>query len=137
MTLSKPIKRKKPLKKLKKQDDLSFDPIKPMVSIQETELFERIKKHIGTKPSYEEFLKTLNLYTQQIVDIDLLIVQLHAFLGSNKDLFDAFKLAIGYQPTEIPIEKPISFAPKPDLLSCKKVASSASYRQVPKDVSSK
>lgn len=112
----------------------AFDPQKPCVSLEETELFEKIKKHIGTKPSYEEFLKTLNLYTQQIVDMDLLIVQLKAFLGNNKELFDAFKQAIGYDPKEHPIERPTLSAVKPDLIACATVASSPSYRVVPKEV---
>lgn len=111
----------------------AFDPQKPCVSLEETELFEKIKKHIGTKPSYEEFLKTLNLYTQQIVDMDLLIVQLKAFLGNNKELFDAFKQAIGYDPKEHPIERPTLSALKPDLIACATVASSPSYRVVPKE----
>lgn len=112
----------------------AFDPQKPCVSLEETELFEKIKKHIGTKPSYEEFLKTLNLYTQQIVDMDLLIVQLKAFLGNNKELFDAFKQAIGYDPKEHPIERPALSAVKPDLIVCSTVAASPSYRVVPKEV---
>ncbi|CAO3640847.1 unnamed protein product [Mucor hiemalis] len=111
----------------------AFDPQKPCVSLEETELFEKIKKHIGTKPSYEEFLKTLNLYTQQIVDMDLLIVQLKAFLGNNKELFDAFKQAIGYDPKEHPIERPALSAVKPDLIVCSTVAASPSYRVVPKE----
>lgn len=121
------------LKSNKKQD--IFDPSQPTVSIHETELFDRIKQHIGTKPSYEEFLKTLNLYTQQILDLDTLMVQLHPFLGSNPDLFHAFQSMIGYKPCLNQIEKPAIQAPKPDLLTCKKVSASASYRQVPKDVS--
>ena len=112
----------------------AFDPQKPCVSLEETELFEKIKKHIGTKPSYEEFLKTLNLYTQQILDMDLLIVQLKPFLGNNKDLFLAFKQAIGYDPKEYPIERPALSAVKPDLMVCKTIASSPSYRLVPKEV---
>ncbi|KAI7889487.1 uncharacterized protein EV154DRAFT_514399 [Mucor mucedo] len=115
------------------QQQGSFDPTKPSVSLQETDLFDRIKKHIGTKPSYEEFLKTLNLYTQQIVDLDTLMIQLKPFLGSDQELFAAFQSAVGYTPVSFSIEKPTTFAPKPDLLTCKKVASSASYRQVPKD----
>jgi paired amphipathic helix protein Sin3a len=111
----------------------AFDPSKPSVSLEETDLFDRIKAHIGTKPSWEEFLKTLNLYTQQIVDMGLLIVQVKDFFQGDKELFDTFKKAIGYDPKEHPIERPSHSAEKPDLATCDAVIYSPSYRIVPKD----
>ncbi|KAI8885789.1 hypothetical protein K501DRAFT_179122 [Backusella circina FSU 941] len=109
-----------------------FDPIKPSVSNEEVELFDRIRKHIGNKPSYEEFLKVLNLYTQQIVDADLLVYQVKIFIGNNKELFDLFKSTIGYEPKEHPIEKPLHAFTKPDLAHCKTIDGSPSYRIVPR-----
>ncbi|KAI8379519.1 uncharacterized protein BYT42DRAFT_329822 [Radiomyces spectabilis] len=109
-----------------------FDPERPSVSVEEVELFERVRKHIGNKPSYEEFLKTLNLYTQQIISMDTLIDLLTVFLGNNKELFDWFKNVIGYEPSERIIERPASIIAKPDLMHCKTVDSSPSYRLVPK-----
>lgn len=99
------------------------------------ELFERIRKHIGNKPSYEEFLKTLNLYTQQIFDLDTLVDQVHIFIGNNKELYDWFKSIVGYEPKEHPIEKPVPHVPKPDLAHCKATAESPSYRIIPQNVS--
>jgi paired amphipathic helix protein Sin3a len=113
----------------------TFDPLRPSVAVEEVELFEQIKKYIGNRPSYEEFLKTLNLYTQHIIDIDLLVSLVKAFLGTNKELFDAFKMAISYEPKEHPIVRPTLFTAKPDLAHCTAVDSSPSYRVVPKDVS--
>lgn len=113
----------------------TFDPQCPNVSIEEMELFEKIKKYVGNKPSFEEFLKTLNLYTQQIIDMDQLIVQVKPFFGTNKELLDTFKIAIGFDPKEHPIVKPAISAPKPDLNHCTAIKSSPSYRIVPKDVS--
>ncbi|KAF7722709.1 Transcriptional regulatory protein sin3 [Apophysomyces ossiformis] len=110
-----------------------FDPVRPSITSEEVELFERIRKHIGNKPSYEEFLKTLNLYTQQIVNLDTLVDQVEIFLGSNKELFDWFKSVIGHQPTEKPVERPTNVIAKPDLMHCKTVDSSPSYRIVPKE----
>jgi paired amphipathic helix protein Sin3a len=112
-----------------------FDPVKPSVSSEEIELFDKIRKHIGNKPSYEEFLKVLNLYTQQIVDADLLVEQVKIFIGNNKELFDLFKSTIGYEPKEHPIEKPTHPLPKPDLAHCKTIDGSPSYRIVPRTVS--
>ncbi|KAI9013745.1 hypothetical protein CLU79DRAFT_768551 [Phycomyces nitens] len=109
-----------------------FDPVSPTVTVEEVELFERIRKHIGNKPSYEEFLKTLNLYTQQIITLDTLIEQISTFLGNNKELFDWFKSVVSYEPSEKEIEPPNPTIPKPDLMHCKTVEGSPSYRLVPK-----
>ncbi|CEI90614.1 Putative Paired amphipathic helix protein Sin3b [Rhizopus microsporus] len=114
----------------------NFDPARPSVSTEEIELFERIRKHIGNKPSYEEFLKTLNLYTQQIVDMNTLVDQVSIFIGNNQELFEWFKNMIGYEPKEKPIEKPTTIIPKPDLNLCKTTGNpheSPSYRIVPKE----
>ncbi|CAO3621024.1 unnamed protein product [Cunninghamella blakesleeana] len=108
-----------------------FDPVHPTVSAEEVELFERIRKYIGNKPSYEEFLKTLNLYTQQIIDMDLLMEQVEVFIGSNKELFDWFKSVLGYEPKEHPIRCPERIIPKPDLMHCEPISESPSYRLVP------
>ncbi|RCI02265.1 Transcriptional regulatory protein sin3, partial [Rhizopus stolonifer] len=110
-----------------------FDPVRPSVSAEEIELFDRIRKHIGNKPSYEEFLKTLNLYTQQIFDLKTLVEQVAIFIGSNKELFEWFKSIVGYEPKDHPIEKPVPTIPKPDLAHCKATVDSPSYRVVPKN----
>ncbi|KAI8329171.1 hypothetical protein EDC96DRAFT_452540 [Choanephora cucurbitarum] len=110
-----------------------FDPVRPSVSAEEIELFDRIRKHIGNKPSYEEFLKTLNLYTQQIFDLKTLIEQVSIFIGNNKELFEWFKSVVGYEPKDHPIEKPSAIIPKPDLAHCKTTTDSPSYRVVPKN----
>ncbi|KAI8092967.1 uncharacterized protein BX664DRAFT_260824 [Halteromyces radiatus] len=107
--------------------------IHPTVSAEEVELFERIRKYIGNKPSYEEFLKTLNLYTQQIVDLDQLMEQVEVFIGSNKELLDWFKSVLGYESKEHPIRRPARTLAKPDLMHCATVADSPSYRLAPVD----
>ncbi|OAD81320.1 hypothetical protein PHYBLDRAFT_161933 [Phycomyces blakesleeanus NRRL 1555(-)] len=110
----------------------SSDPNRPSVSSEDEVLFEKIRKHIGNKPSYEEFLKTLNLYSQQIVDMNTLIDQVQVFLGNNKKLFDAFKSMVGYEPTGRILTIPPTVIPKPDIMHCKTVEISPSYRAVPK-----
>ncbi|KAI8071743.1 hypothetical protein BC940DRAFT_293603 [Gongronella butleri] len=108
-----------------------FDPVHPTVSAEEVELFERIRKYIGNKPSYEEFLKTLNLYTQQIVTLDQLMDQVRIFIGSNAELFDWFQSVLAYEPKHRPIRRPAHLPPKPDLMHCAIVADSPSYRVAP------
>ncbi|KAI7870014.1 hypothetical protein BDF14DRAFT_1950982 [Spinellus fusiger] len=110
----------------------STNSSRPSVSVEEEMLFDRIRKHIGNKPSYEEFLKTLNLYSQQIVDMNTLIDQVEVFLGNNKRLFDWFKTMVGYEPTGKILDNVLSAIPKPDIMHCKNVDISPSYRAVPK-----
>lgn len=121
-----------------------FDPNNPTVSNDEVELFEHIRKHIGNKPSYEVFLKLLNLYSQDIIDLDVLMERVHAFLGSKPKLLDWFKSVVGYgsdsylPPRSGTLEEKAALAnmiPKPDLVHCNTVPESPSYRLVPKDVS--
>ncbi|KAI9255096.1 hypothetical protein BDA99DRAFT_485496 [Phascolomyces articulosus] len=110
-----------------------FDPARPTISAEEVELFEQIRKHIGNKPSYEEFLKTLNLYTQQIIDADGLMKQVEGFLGSDRELFDWFKSVVAVDLKDQVIERPSVIVPKPDLNHCPTVDNSPSYRLVSKD----
>lgn len=110
-----------------------FDPSKPTVSAEEVDMFERVRNHIGTKPSYDEFLKSLNLYTQQIFDMDEFFDAVKHFFTGDKELFEEFKKMVNHEPKEYPIEKPSNVAEKPDLQLCKAIRSSPSYRLVPKD----
>ncbi|CAO3642759.1 unnamed protein product [Cunninghamella blakesleeana] len=113
-----------------------FDPKNPMVSAEEIELFDHIHKHIGNKPSYEVFLKLLNLYSQDIIDLDELVKRVNTFLGSKPELMIWFKAVIGYDsstsstPT---VERPTTSIQKPDLVRCETVNDSPSYRRVPKE----
>lgn len=111
-----------------------FDPARPTISSEEVELFEQIRKHIGNKPSYEEFLKTLNLFTQQIIDADILMKQVEGFIGSDRDLFEWFKTVVAIDLKDRAIERPANIIAKPDLNHCKTVDTSPSYRLVSKDV---
>ncbi|CAO3644942.1 unnamed protein product [Cunninghamella echinulata] len=114
-----------------------FDPNNPMVSSEEIELFDHINKHIGNKPSYEVFLKLLNLYSQNIIELDELVKRVDVFLGSKPELMIWFKAVIGYEHSSMnssTIERPNTpVIPKPDLVRCETVSDSPSYRRVPKE----
>ncbi|KAI8084776.1 uncharacterized protein BX664DRAFT_267268 [Halteromyces radiatus] len=122
------------IKRVGYSNSQGFDPNNPSISAGEVELFEQIRKHIGNKPSYEVFLKLLNLYTQDIVDLDTLLERVDSFLGNKPELFDWFKSVIGYETTVVSSfsifgsEKPHHIIPKPDLVRCKTVRDSPSYR---------
>ncbi|ORY91047.1 hypothetical protein BCR43DRAFT_463715 [Syncephalastrum racemosum] len=110
-----------------------YDSIRASISSDEIELFDHIRNHIGNKPSYEEFLKILNLYTQQVIDADVLVKQVEPFIGSDRELFDWFKSIVILDLKEHTIERPAVSIPKPDLNHCKTVESSPSYRLVSKE----
>ncbi|KAI9306630.1 hypothetical protein BJ944DRAFT_45137 [Cunninghamella echinulata] len=114
-----------------------FDPNNPMVSSEEIELFDHINKHIGNKPSYEVFLKLLNLYSQNIIELEELVKRVDVFLGNKPELMVWFKAVIGYEHSSTAsstIERPNTpVIPKPDLVRCETVSDSPSYRRVPKE----
>ncbi|KAI8070511.1 hypothetical protein BC940DRAFT_16381 [Gongronella butleri] len=114
-----------------------FDPAHPSVASEEVELFEHIRKHIGNKPSYEVFLKLLNMYNQDILDIDTLMAQIETFLRGKPELVTWLKAIVSYTPKDVvtttPTRPPHHILPKPDLVHCECVADSPSYRLVPKE----
>lgn len=75
----------------------------------------------------------LNLFSQQIVDQNLLVERVESFIGGNKDLFEWFKSFVGYDGKDEIIENVPATTPKPDLMQCK--AYGPSYRLLPKSVS--
>src|SRR5699024_7455039 len=62
-----------------------------MASINEVAFFDRVKKHIDDRATYLDFLKLLNLYTQDIIDVVTLVDRAALFLGGQPELLAAFK----------------------------------------------
>ncbi|KAI7871546.1 hypothetical protein BDF14DRAFT_1873462 [Spinellus fusiger] len=104
--------------------------IRPVISTEEADFFERVRKYIGNKTTYSAFLKVLNLFSQQIVDQNLLVNRVESFIGGNKELFDWFKSLVGYDGKDEIIENVPADKNKPDLAHCKTCG--PSYRLVPK-----
>lgn len=80
----------------------------------------------------------LNLYNQEIFDVDTLVQQAQLFIGKDKALFDDFKDILGWYPKvgftmELPSTSS-TILKKPFLYHCKPVKDSPSYRKVPKEV---
>ena len=67
-----------------------------MASIDEVAFFERVKKHIDDRATYLDFLKLLNLYTQDVIDLGTLVDRVSLFLGGQPELVAAFKALCGY-----------------------------------------
>lgn len=112
------------------------EPLTPTVArasanIEELAFFDRAKKHINNKTATIEFFKILNLFTQEIIDKNLLVEKIDAFIGGNRDLMDQFKKIVNYTGADETFENlPATTRPKIDLSLCK--AFGPSYRQLPK-----
>ncbi|TIC00298.1 hypothetical protein E3Q18_01173 [Wallemia mellicola] len=115
---------------------------KTLATIEEMAFFDRVKKFIDDKTTYHEFLKLLNLFTQDIIDARTLIDRSQLFIGESKELWDFFKAMVGIVPGPgsggpggtFQIENiPAIERPKIELEECKKYG--ASYRKLPQSVS--
>ena len=61
----------------------------------ELAFFDRVKKLIGNKNTMNEFLKLCNLFSQDLIDKQLLLYRASAFIGGNPELFTWFKKFLG------------------------------------------
>lgn len=71
--------------------------LQAMISSEELSLFDRIKKYIDDKATYHEFLKLLNLYTAEIIDMPTLLEKAFLFIGGNDEIFGLFREFVGEQ----------------------------------------
>ncbi|BGP01202.1 hypothetical protein NBRC10513v2_002153 [Rhodotorula toruloides] len=72
----------------------------PLVQPEEFTFFERVKKHIDDREAYTEFLKLLNLYTQEIIDLKTLLSKSLLFIGNDDTLVAQFKDLVGWDPVK-------------------------------------
>jgi paired amphipathic helix protein Sin3a len=63
------------------QDELSF--------------FDRAKKALESRETYDEFLKLLNMFSREVIDARSLISRAQAFLGDS-ELYEQFKDLMGW-----------------------------------------
>ncbi|CUS11063.1 unnamed protein product [Tuber aestivum] len=68
----------------------------PMATTEELAFFDRVKKFIGNKQTYNEFLKLLNLFSHDLIAKDMLVDKVSNFISGNKELMDWFKRFVGY-----------------------------------------
>ncbi|KAJ8327725.1 hypothetical protein QVD99_003749 [Batrachochytrium dendrobatidis] len=129
-----------PKKKIRTGNGIPSSSAMPLTSIAyrgkvassgELDFFERCKRVIGNKASYNEFLKLLNLFTQEIIDSKTLVERTEPFLMRSPELFEWFKKFVKYENDEVIYNIPAD-RPEIDLRSCKR--SGHSYRKLPKDI---
>ena len=97
----------------------------------EVALFDRIKKYLGNKNTMTEFLKLCNLYSQDLIDKNLLVYRAQSFIGSNTELFSYFKQFLNYDGRDQVIENKArpAVTGRVNLNNCR--ALGQSYRHLP------
>lgn len=112
------------------------EPIQPTFSLtpsqEEFAFFDRVKKFIGNKQTFTEFLKLCNLYSTDLIDRNVLVKRAAGYIGSNPELMNWFKRFMHVEDIE---DKVIDVKAKPELgvvnLShCRSLG--PSYRLLPK-----
>lgn len=105
--------------------------------------FDRVKKALENRETYDEFLKLLNLFAQDIIDMRTLVEKAEYFLGDTGELFAMFRKLIGWddrvvrepdQPNNAgtKVVLPYSLPPAKEDLHQK---AGPSYRRLPANVS--
>lgn len=111
------------------------EPLPPASSASTSQdelgFFDRAKKQISNRATYTEFLKLINLYTQDIIDKYVLADRVQSFIGSNPDLMAYFRGTLGISEHDEIVEARV----RPDsgrvnLAHCR--AYGPSYRNLPK-----
>lgn len=112
------------------------EPIPPSNSLTPTQeefaFFDRVKKYIGNKSTFSEFLKLCNLYSTDLIDRQVLVKRAAGYIGSHPELFAWFKR---FMHVEEPEDKIIEIKPKQspgivNLSHCRSLG--PSYRLLPK-----
>ncbi|KAJ9271967.1 hypothetical protein DTO212C5_2048 [Paecilomyces variotii] len=112
------------------------EPIPPTFSLtpnhDEFAFFDRVKKFIGNKQTFSEFLKLCNLYSTDLIDRNVLVKRAAGFIGSNQELMSWFKR---FMHIDDPEDKVIDLKPKQEsgvvnLSHCRSLG--PSYRLLPK-----
>lgn len=107
-----------------------------LASHDELAFFDRVKKYVGNKNTMNEFLKLCNLFSQDLIDKNALVLRVQNFLGGNLDLFNWFKQFVGYDGKDQVIEnKAKPFQGRVSLNNCRSYG--PSYRLLPKRVRTK
>ncbi|KAF3930850.1 hypothetical protein ABW19_dt0202959 [Dactylella cylindrospora] len=116
------------------------EPLNPSVPLGATndELmwFDRVRKYIGNKQTWTEFLKVLNMFSQDVMDKSHLLTSLEAFLGTNPELFNWMKKFLGISDKlEDNVLNAVKHSQKVRLAVCR--ALGPSYRLLPKQETTK
>ena len=110
-------------------------PIPPSVSKLHPDanpVIERIKKYLGNKQAWLEFMKLIQMFTSETIDKQTLVAKVDdGFIGHNAELSSAFKRVVDLSPSDVVVENmPAPSENKVVLSNCR--ALGPSYRLLPK-----
>lgn len=74
---------------------MSANAPQTLASPEEVAFFDKVKKYIDDKVTYHEFLKLINLFTQDIIDAKVLLDRAALFIGDAGDIWATFKRIVG------------------------------------------
>lgn len=101
---------------------------------EELAFFDRVKKYIANKSTMNEFLKLCNLFSQDLIDRNVLVHKVSNFIGGNPDLMHWFKVFVNYDGREEVIDnRPMPPSGRISLSNCRGLG--PSYRLLPRLVS--
>ena len=66
-----------------------------LASPEEVAFFDKVKKFVDDKVTYHEFLKLINLFVQDMIDVPTLVDRADYFIGNAGDLWITFKKMVG------------------------------------------
>ncbi|KFZ12049.1 hypothetical protein V501_04409 [Pseudogymnoascus sp. VKM F-4519 (FW-2642)] len=110
-------------------------PMSPLMSTatqqSEVAFFDKVKKYLSNKQIFAEFLKLCNLFSQDLIDKNVLVHKVSNFIGQNAELMDFFKRFVNYSgPEEVIENRPRAPTGKVSLSNCRGLG--PSYRLLPK-----
>ena len=93
--------------------------------------FERVKKYLANRQTFNEFLKICNLFNQEIIDKATLVYKSHSFIGGNPELMSWLKIWLQYDGEDAKIDNTARIpSGKVVLSNCRGLG--PSYRLLPK-----
>ena len=123
------------------QGPLSLNGLPSTLSSQEELLFfDKLKKALEVTGTYEEFLKLLNLFARDVIEVQQLVEQARRFLTTDEELMSQFKELVGWDDraanTEFgPPDSIRTRPPDPQAPVCPDDGQGPSYRRLPEYVS--
>ena len=114
-------------------------PIPEPQHLDDNTFFERVRDFLNNRETYDEFLKLVNLFTQDVIDLRTLVHQATNFLGEGSELMAQLKEIVGWDEKErrdmdneaANASKPLLKPNKADLT----IRYGPSYRKLPPNVS--
>ncbi|KYO41873.1 NACHT domain- and WD repeat-containing protein 1 isoform D [Alligator mississippiensis] len=120
--------------KLRGTKDLSVATVGKYGTLQEFSFFDKVRRVLKSQEVYENFLRCIALFNQELVSGSELLQLVTPFLGKFPELFAQFKSFLGVK--ELSFASPLSdrsgdgMSREIDYASCKRIGSS--YRALPK-----